>query len=215
MESLEFARLGLQPAEEALAERCVQRWIRRLQRGRHPLIMVRVAVERAQGSPRDGNPYRVRVRATAPGHKEIVAVRGPGDVAATAPLSAVINDTFQALDRQLRDTMDRARTLRRWRQPERGDGAEGGIGFVLRIARHDGYGFLRGLDGEEVYFHRNAVLPSFEDVEVGTQVHFETELGDEGLQATTVRVLDKPPHRPGTGAVADPEGWLRREPTEA
>lgn len=212
MEALELARLNLTPQEEQIVDRVVQDWIRRLQRQRHPMIMVRVAVERPQGILREHtNPYRVRVRVTAPGHHEVVVVRGTGDNDMHTPLVAVINDAFRAVDRQLRETLDRARDLRRRPNAPSPNEYEGGIGLVLRIDRTGGFGFLRGIDGSEVYFHENAVLPSFQDVQVGTQVHYESELGDEGLQATTVRVVDKPPHPRPTGAVEDPQGWLRQD----
>jgi cold shock CspA family protein len=214
MESLEIARLNLKPQEEQIVDRVVQEWIRRLQRQRHPMITVRVAVERPQATMREGNPYRVRVRVTAPGHTEIVVVRGPMDNEIHTPLVAVINDAFRAVDRQLRETVDRVREQRRRPNGAPAQEYDGGLGFVLRIDRKGGFGFLRSLEGEEVYFHKNAVLPDFEDVQVGTQVHFESEMGEEGLQATTVRVVDKPPHHKSTGAVEDPQGWMRQD-TEA
>ena len=52
-----------------------------------------------------------------------------------------------------------------------------------------GYGFLTGSDGQEIYFHKNSVLGvTFENLEIGMQVRYSAELGEKGLQATTVRI---------------------------
>ncbi len=59
---------------------------------------------------------------------------------------------------------------------------------VERIVRDDGYGFLRTLDGQEVYFHQNSVLHGhWNKLRVGTTVRYAAETGEKGLQATTVQ----------------------------
>jgi len=52
------------------------------------------------------------------------------------------------------------------------------------------YGFLETPDGREIYFHRNSVLhPGFDRLEIGTEVRFVEELGQEGPQASTVAIV--------------------------
>ena len=59
--------------------------------------------------------------------------------------------------------------------------------IVERIVRNEGYGFLRTLDGQEVYFHRNSVLHDhWPKLKVGVAVRYVAEVGEKGLQATTV-----------------------------
>ena len=54
------------------------------------------------------------------------------------------------------------------------------------------YGFLRTVDGEQVYFHRNSVLHNhWERLSVGTSVRYEPQLGEKGMQASTVELVDK------------------------
>ncbi len=65
-------------------------------------------------------------------------------------------------------------------------------GLVEKLSP-DGYGFIRSFDNLEVYFHRNSVLHGdFERLTVGTEVRFEPEEGDKGLQASSVQIVAKP-----------------------
>jgi len=51
-------------------------------------------------------------------------------------------------------------------------------------------GFIATADGQELYFHRNSVLEdAFDRLEVGTEVRFAEEQGNEGPQASTVALL--------------------------
>jgi len=64
-------------------------------------------------------------------------------------------------------------------------------GVVAELLNVDGYGFIQS--GEErFYFNRASVLDdAFDDLTVGTPVAFVEEKGEEGPQASTVRVLGK------------------------
>jgi cold shock CspA family protein len=54
------------------------------------------------------------------------------------------------------------------------------------------HGFIRAADDRVVYFHRNSVLGGgWDEIDVGTEVRFVDEPGDEGPQATTVTVLGR------------------------
>jgi cold shock CspA family protein len=82
---------------------------------------------------------------------------------------------------------------------------------VVRIFREDGYGFIKTLDGEEIYFHRNSVLhDDFDRIEVGTGVRFTATEGDKGLQTTSVEIVDKPGVSAGKAdqtLIEPPLGW--------
>jgi cold shock CspA family protein len=46
---------------------------------------------------------------------------------------------------------------------------------------------------EEVYFHRNSVLHGeFDRLAIGMGVRYTAEVGEKGLQATSVQIVDKP-----------------------
>jgi cold shock CspA family protein len=54
------------------------------------------------------------------------------------------------------------------------------------------FGFLHSRDGREIYFHENALVDlDYDDLEVGTEVRFAEEQGNEGPQASTVAPLNR------------------------
>jgi cold shock CspA family protein len=54
------------------------------------------------------------------------------------------------------------------------------------------YGFVETADGREIYFHRNAVLhDGFDHLAVGAEVEIVEEQGEQGPQASTVRLAGK------------------------
>jgi len=60
-------------------------------------------------------------------------------------------------------------------------------GEVTAVFPYQGFGFITGPDGEDLYFHRNAVADGgFDDLEVGDRVRFAESEGDEGPQASVV-----------------------------
>lgn len=94
-----------------------------------------------------------------------------------------IRDTFDAAKRQLEDYVrERRRDVKQHVPSPRGR--------VIRLFPSEGYGFLENQDGKEVYFHQNAVLNGrFDDLNVGSEVLFAEEAGDEGPQASTVEFI--------------------------
>jgi cold shock CspA family protein len=97
-----------------------------------------------------------------------------------------MRDAFDAVERQLEAYIQSHRV--RVHQKER---EERQYGKIARILRGDGeYGFLTTPDGREIYFHRNSVLNNrFDFLEVGAEVRFVEELGEEGPQASTVDLV--------------------------
>ncbi len=61
---------------------------------------------------------------------------------------------------------------------------------VVTLFPEEGYGFLETADGAAISFHRNSVVhDAFDRLAIGTEVSFVAEEGDNGLQASTVRVV--------------------------
>jgi ribosomal subunit interface protein len=152
----------------------------RLERHSDRITSCRIAVERPTGNHhQEGGPYRVRVDIMVPG-SELVADKSDEE------LYAAIRQAFDAAERQVET----------WSQRKRGDVKTQVVppeGQVVRLFPEEGFGFLSGPDGREVYFHRNAVLdpPGFESLEVGARVRFAEEQGFEGPQASTVSLLGR------------------------
>ena len=67
-------------------------------------------------------------------------------------------------------------------------------GKVSALHAYDGYGFVTSADGQEVYFHKNAVVNgAFNKIAIGDEVRVALIEGesDKGPQATTVIPIGK------------------------
>ncbi len=158
-----------------------------------------IAIEKVHDRPSHGSPYRVRLDITAPPGHEIVAESNPGEGTQYDALDVVIRNAFDAAQRQLK------KLARRQRESDRGktQASEQTTALVVRLFQDEGYGFIKTLDGQEVYFHRNSVLlDDFDRLAVGTGVHCFIEQGEEGPQASSVKIVDKPGERAGKSGEA-------------
>jgi ribosomal subunit interface protein len=162
-----------------------------------------IAIEKVHDRPRSGSPYRVRIDLTVPPGHEVVAESNPDEGIQYDALDVVIRDAFDAALRQLKKLTDRQRKKVKTHE------AQETTAIVIKLFRDQGYGFIKTLDDQEVYFHRNSVLhDDFERIEIGTGVHFFLTEGENGPQASTVRIVDKPGASVGTsGGVEPPLGW--------
>jgi cold shock CspA family protein len=168
-------------------EDLIREKVARLERLCDYLISCRVAVESPQEHQESGQPFRVRIDLKVPPGHELVATKEPTEGDIHNELPGVLRDAFGALERQLKKLVEQQRGEIK-RHPEQETNA-----FVSKIFKEENYGFLKALDGREVYFHRNSVLQDdFDRLEVGTGVRYVEVQGEEGPQASTVQVLDKP-----------------------
>jgi cold shock CspA family protein/ribosome-associated translation inhibitor RaiA len=184
----------------------VEKWIRaeaaKLDTLYSRVMGCRVAVEVPHRHHRKGSPYHIRIDLTMPGG-EIVVKREPNLNARARHLGEpeskkqaevkvphkqlrqAINDAFRAAGRRLQDYARR----------QRGDIKSPTLlpeARVSKILPQEGFGFLTSDDGREIYFHKNSVLGrAFPRLQVGTTVRFVEEAGEEGPQASTVRVVPK------------------------
>lgn len=140
----------------------------------------RVVVEGAhQRHPRQGPSYRVKIELNIP-RGEIVV--GDRNASGAEDVYAAIDESFDVALRALKEHLHKHRDD----HPAR-EGAP--HGRVVRLFPHEGYGFLEGDGGVEVYFHRNSVLHGgFDRLTVGATVRFVEELGERGPQASTVEI---------------------------
>ena len=164
------------------------------------IMHCRVVVELPHRRHQNGDLYHVRIDMTVPG-AELVVKREPSlhaslrksDAekqvksyeahAAHTDVFVVIRDAFKEARRQLQDYARRMRGQTRAHVPQP-------TGRVSRLFPEEGYGFLRASDGTEIYFHKNSVLhDEFNNLTIGTWVAFNEEMGEKGVQASTVRQL--------------------------
>lgn len=103
------------------------------------------------------------------------------------PLVALIRRAFGSAQRELKSMVEKQRGEIKTPAYQRL------VASVEKILRNEGYGFLRTSDGQQVYFHKNSVLHRhWGKLTVGTAVRYTPELGDKGLQASTLEPIDKP-----------------------
>jgi ribosomal subunit interface protein len=153
----------------------------------HPRIMgCRVVVEAPHRHQHKGKLYGIKVDLTIPGAEIAVTHEGRQNHA-HEDVYVAIHDTFDSVARLLEDRV----------RKQRGDVKTHEVplhGKVLRLFPYEGYGFVATSDGNEVYFHRNAVSkPGFDKLDVGAEVRLvlaEGE-GEKGPQASTVTAIGK------------------------
>ena len=144
-----------------------------------------VVVEAPHKHRHKGGLYWVHLDITVP-DGELVVNRNPRQRSSHEDVYVAIRDTFDAARRRLEDY------ARRQRQQVKIHEATP-HGKVSELSPDTDHGRISTPDGRSIYFHRNSVINAdFDDVEVGTEVRFAEEPGDEGPQATTVRVIGKP-----------------------
>ncbi|MBI5048296.1 MAG: HPF/RaiA family ribosome-associated protein [Deltaproteobacteria bacterium] len=143
------------------------------------IMRCRVVVEVPHRHKHKGILYNVHIYMTVPGG-ELAIKREPNE-----DIYIAIRDSFDAARRQLEDYARKQRgdTKRHEETPH---------ARISAIFLDKGYGFLSTSDGREIYFHENSVLNgNFKHLQIGTEVYFSEEEGEQGPQASTVRVVGK------------------------
>lgn len=186
---LEIAFRDVERTDEI--DELIRKEVEKLEKMHHNITSCRLAVERPHSAQQSGNPFRVRLGIRVPRGHEVVITRDPADNDMHDPLDVVLNNAFKSAQRKLRKLIEQQRNQTK-KHPDQEAGA-----VVEKLFPEEGYGFLRTVDGEEVYFHRNSVIHNdFDRLEIGTGVRYVAETGDRGLQASTVQIVDKPGARP-------------------
>lgn len=104
------------------------------------------------------------------------------------PLVTLIRGTFGSARRELEKVVEKQHG--EVKNPAR----QHASAVVEQIFRDEGYGFLRTAQGEQAYFHKNSVVHTrWEDLKVGTAVRYVPEVGEKGLQASTVEPTGEQP----------------------
>ena len=123
----------------------------------------RVSIERPQKHIKSGSPYRVRIDVTGSprARDRFEAGTGPGRDARGALDRR--DHAFDGARRQVKELSERQdKDVKRNREPQVN-------AIVEAVYPEQGYGFLKTLEGRDVYFHRNSVLNrDFERLTKGT-----------------------------------------------
>lgn len=170
--------------EERLRER-IDRGLKGLESRFGRIVAARVVVKGPGRHHRTGGLYEIGVSLTLPNGRLVNVERTPTSDERFGKPDFAIGDAFKRARRQLQDEYRRMEGKVKQHQPQP-------TGEVVRLDASGEFGFLRTAEGDEVYFHRNSVLDgAFARLKPGTAVAFAEEAGDEGPQASTVRLLGK------------------------
>jgi len=149
------------------------------------LSSCRVVVEKPQKNQSSGQPYRVRIDLTIPPGHEIVVNRDPNKGNLHLDLAAEIRWAFDAAGRQLKELMEKQRRDVKTHPDQEVQGV------VMQLMPENDEGFIRALDGRDIYFHRNSVLHGdYDRMKIGTGVRYAEEMGEKGPQASTVQIIE-------------------------
>ncbi|GBD42591.1 Cold shock protein 1 [bacterium HR40] len=146
---------------------------------------IRVVIDKESNRHQKGNTYRIRLFIHVPG-KEIVINHNQRDDPAREDFKFALREAFDAAERELKEFKAKQRgEVKRHEEPPQGR--------VVRLFRDQGYGFIELDDGQEIYFHRNAVVNNgFDGLEIGTRVrvHVAENESPFGPQASTVHRIE-------------------------
>ena len=160
-------------------EAWIHDWAEKLESVYPRIVSCDVAVEAPHRHQRQGREFHVRIALTVP-DGEIVVSRDPGPDEAHADPYVAVRDSFRAARRQLEDHV--RRHLRADVKAHTGPAHA----RVTYLDAEGEWGYLDSEDGRQLYFHRNSVIGGNGALELGQEVRFAEEAGDNGPQATTV-----------------------------
>jgi cold shock CspA family protein/ribosome-associated translation inhibitor RaiA len=180
---LEIAFEGGLASSEALRQR-IEHEAAKLEQFSDRITACRVAVIGRSGRHRHGELYKVRIQLILPGADVMIDRNPEADHAHEDPYVA-IRDAFAAARRRLQDHQRRFEGKVKGHEPPP-------HGVVAQIFPELDYGFIKASDGQEIYFHRNAVTDGdFDRLRPGAEVRFTESEGDKGPQASTVHMVGK------------------------
>lgn len=168
-------------------EALINRKAAKLEQVSDKITSLRVSVEQDQKAQKLGNPCRVRLDINVPPGHEFAIRRESSEGHLHKDPAMLLREAFDAAWRKLRKIKEKQQGKVKT-HPEQETNA-----LVLRLFPEDDYGFLKSVDGQDVYFHRNSVVEQdFDALREGDGVTFTAVMGDKGLQATSVHMSNRP-----------------------
>jgi cold shock CspA family protein len=151
------------------------------------IISCRVVVEAPHKHQRTGGLFHASIDISLPG-ETIVVNREPDLHKAYHDAHVVVRDVFDTAQRKLREFVSR-------KKGEVKAHEEMPQGKITELYPYEDYGRILTNAGDDIYFHRNSLINAdFADLAIGDVVRFVEEQGDNGLQATSVRLIGNTRH---------------------
>lgn len=170
-------------SSEAL-EASIRKFAAKLEQEGSSIMSCRVVVEAPANHKQKGGLFHTRLDITVPGG-EIVINRKPDQHHSYVDVYVSIRDAFKAAKRRLSE-----HTSRRQGKTKAHESVP--CGQISTLVPEEDYGRIETSDGRDLYFHRNSILGAdFDKLKIGQVVSFAEGTGDEGPQASTVRLVGK------------------------
>ena len=168
----------------AAIEHTIREKIGRLENFHDRITSCRVVVEAPHRHGQKGQIYRIAIDIDVPG-SVVVVNREPGQNHAHEDIHVAIRDAFSAAERQLEDHVRKVSGYRVKDHPAKEHGT------IARIFLDEGYGFISTKPGEELFFQRASVTgDGWQNLDVGSKVHFTPMDGEKGPYAVAVTVAE-------------------------
>jgi len=162
----------------------IRKRVDKLNRHHGGMISCRVIVEAPLQHQQKGGLFKVRIDISCQEGKLEVNRDPDARNRAHQDVYVALRDAFAAADRQLE-----AYTCRRKGEVKAHEDVP--YGTITYLSPMEDYGTITTPDDREIYFHRNSVLNAdFDKLTIGTAVRFHEEKGDQGPQASTVKVAE-------------------------
>jgi ribosomal subunit interface protein len=149
----------------------------------HPeIISCHIVVEAPAQRHQKGGLFRTRIDISCPEGKFVINREPPAQHKEAEDVFLSLRDAFNAVDRQLDEySCKRKGEVKMHEEVPRGR--------ISELFPMEDYGTITTVDERQIYFHRNSVLNrDFDDLTIGDMVRFHEEAGDNGPQASTVKV---------------------------
>lgn len=160
----------------------IQGRVDKLEEINNQIISCKVVLEAPPKKQQQGGLFKVNIDLTCPEGKVVVNKEPSGKNRAHEDCYVALRDAFKAAARQLERHAER-------RRGEVKSHEETPMGEVCYLSPMEDYGTIRTLDNREIYFHRNSVgNADFDSLTIGTRVSFHESEGDQGPQASIVKV---------------------------
>ena len=176
----------------AAAANDIRGHVERLERVYGRMTTCRVRVDQRNQNQNGTIPPVVHIEISLPGHKDIVVAHEPEHLQRrfqTPDLRNAINEAFRIAERRL--TKHKDKVTDHGTADLRHEAASEFRGQVAELTPGEDFGFLMNKEGGLLYFHRNSLLSGdFDRLHRGDEVSYVEEMGDNGPQASKVRVLE-------------------------
>ena len=161
----------------------IRNLVDKMNRRHTEIISCRVVVEAPLQHHRKGGLFKMRIDITCPEGKLEINREPSAQHHAHEDVYVALSDAFKAADRKLEEY--RCRRKGQVKAHE-----EALHGRITHLSPMEDYGLITTADDREIYFHRNSVLNAdFDSLTIGVAVHFREEEGDQGPQASSVKVV--------------------------